>query len=222
MRLTADTVRVRPKPSLESTRAGGSARTPGIVEPLVAAAQHSELLLFGAVVPSAKKKVLLGRHRVDSDAQRATRLRLVHADEDWELYQKERMMVEQAYGVSPAEVAQLVRHMRQCTLEHPMRWFFYQVDDCAVGAVGLYEFALDGAVYCRLQDVDVFPRFRAQGHGNGLLDDALAQAATQGARAVVVGADEDDWPLGWYIRRGFSPLASVHKASHSALSRKDA
>jgi GNAT superfamily N-acetyltransferase len=192
------------------------------VTTLLEAARHSEFLLFGAVKEAPEKKVLLARETARSDVLPDSRLRLIRSSKEWAQYEDERLLIEQAYGLSPTEVATVVQHMKRSTSRHPIGWHFYEVDQAAVGAVGFFEFAFAGQPYCRLQDVDVFPRFRGRGYGNGLLQSCSSHAAACGAKALVVGADEDDWPLQWYIRHQFVPLCQAPKASHAALSQHDA
>ena len=54
-----------------------------------------------------------------------------------------------------------------------------------------------------------FPSWRGQGYGGALLAAGLDVLASESSRTAVVGADEDDWPLGWYRRRGFHDSARV-------------
>jgi GNAT superfamily N-acetyltransferase len=42
----------------------------------------------------------------------------------------------------------------------------------------------------------VFPSWRGQGYGDALLAAGLDVLASEGSRTAVVGAHEDDWPLG--------------------------
>ncbi len=189
---------------------------------LLAAAAHSEFLLFGEVQPSHKKKVLLARELGNRDSIVTGRLRLIHSPDDWSQYERERAAVEEAYGVTPTQVEAVVGHMRRSAARHPIRWHFYETEEVVVGAVGFFEYSTEGSFYCRLQDVDVFPRFRRHGHGNGLLSASLAHAQALGARALTVCADEDDWPLHWYVRHQFVPLATVPKALVAPFSHDDA
>jgi len=53
------------------------------------------------------------------------------------------------------------------------------------------------------------PGWRGQGYGDGLLTAVLAMLNAEGVSTVVVGADEDDWPLSWYRRRGFRDTVRV-------------
>ena len=55
----------------------------------------------------------------------------------------------------------------------------------------------------------MFPLWRGQGYGDALLAAVLEVLAREGSRTVVVGADEDDWPLSWYRTRGFHDSARV-------------
>lgn len=58
----------------------------------------------------------------------------------------------------------------------------------------------------------MFPRWRGLGHGNRLLRAIEALAMRTGISDLIVGADEDDWPLGWYQRRGYVTVDRVAKA----------
>ncbi|MGI5126019.1 GNAT family N-acetyltransferase [Pseudonocardia sp. CA-107938] len=62
--------------------------------------------------------------------------------------------------------------------------------------------SVDGAT-AWLNDVMTDPAHRRRGHGEALLDTALALADEAGCDLVGLGAVADDWPLTWYARRGF-------------------
>jgi ribosomal protein S18 acetylase RimI-like enzyme len=64
----------------------------------------------------------------------------------------------------------------------------------------------------RLQEVDVFPGHRGNGYGEAALTAICAQLASEGLRDIIVGAEEDDWTLSWYRRRGFHDVARVPSA----------
>ena len=177
------------------------------------AALASEALLFGAVQPAdaAPGKWLLGL--VARPSLRAPALHLIHSEDDWQHYLALRVEVERAWGMDPTGTAVMVRAMRERQRRLPIDWAFLRVNGQAVGAIGLLRF-MHGASACgRLQDVDIFPAFRHQGYGNMLLDavQAWAQNEPRPVKQLFVAADEDDWPLAWYERRGFMRLVRVGK-----------
>lgn len=140
----------------------------------------------------------------------AVRLRPIAGGAAWRRYLAARVAVEEAYGLDRDAVARVVRRMRDAAAAHPIRWSF--VVDAAgteVGAVGRFALAHAGERFWRLQDVDVFPPFRGRGYGNALLRATSERAARDGVAALIVAADEDDWPLAWYLRCGFVRVATV-------------
>jgi GNAT superfamily N-acetyltransferase len=78
-----------------------------------------------------------------------------------------------------------------------------------VGAGGSFRLPGPDQACARLQEIDVFHSWRGRGYGDGLLAALIARLRDQGCATVVVGADEDDWPLHWYRRRGFRDAARV-------------
>jgi GNAT superfamily N-acetyltransferase len=103
----------------------------------------------------------------------------------------------------------MVAAMRRRAATMPIRWCLVWARGERVGAVGLLAF--DGGEAGRLQEVDVFPRFRGHGCGRWLLGAIEADTAASGCRLLVVGADRDDWPLGWYGRNGYVEVAAVRR-----------
>ena len=58
----------------------------------------------------------------------------------------------------------------------------------------------------------MFPPWRGRGYGDALLVAVFGLPAAEGSSTVVVGADVDDWPLGWYRKRGFREIARLPAA----------
>jgi predicted N-acetyltransferase YhbS len=90
-----------------------------------------------------------------------------------------------------------------------LRLYFAQDGQQVVGGVGSFRLPVPHQSCAWLQEVDVFPGWRGQGYGDGLLTAVLAMLNAEGVSTVVVGADEDDWPLSWYRRRGFRDTVRV-------------
>lgn len=91
------------------------------------------------------------------------------------------------------------------------RYLAVRVDGAIVAAAQL---VVDGAT-AWINGIDTDPEHRRRGHGDALLAEALALAGEAGCDVVGLGAAADDWPLGWYARRGF---AEVERCWSAALS----
>ncbi|MGZ6371544.1 MAG: GNAT family N-acetyltransferase [Bdellovibrionota bacterium] len=136
-------------------------------------------------------------------------LRRVESDEDWRELTALRLTVERAYGLdSPELVRELIAQTRRCVRELSGAWYFARLREGGelVGEIGLIPFTRAGFRFVRFQDVDILPAHQGKGLGNALLSEALAEASRLGARAVCLKADTDDWPLEWYLARGFEAL----------------
>jgi ribosomal protein S18 acetylase RimI-like enzyme len=176
------------------------------------AALRSEALLFGDAMPvedAVGAKVLLVKRLVHGADEVRRALVAIEAKGDWADYAQERALVEEGLGAGAAEARRMVEAMRRRAAMLPIRWFFVWAGGERVGAVGLL--TLEGGVAGRLQDVDVFPRFRGRGLGRLLLRAIEAEAAAAGCRLLVVGADHDDWPSRWYERNGYRAVAVVRR-----------
>jgi GNAT superfamily N-acetyltransferase len=60
--------------------------------------------------------------------------------------------------------------------------------------------------------VDVFPEHRGHGFGTALLEGVRRLLVAENITTLVVGADDDDWPLDRYRRLGFRDVARVNKS----------
>ena len=81
----------------------------------------------------------------------------------------------------------------------------------AGGVVAAAQLRVDGAT-ASLESVVTDPDVRRRGHGNALLDLALATAASAGCDLVLLDAAADDWPRHWYARRGFTEVGRTWDA----------
>jgi ribosomal protein S18 acetylase RimI-like enzyme len=184
-------------------------------EGLRGVALRSEGLLFGEATPletadvPGVATVLLVKELAQGAGEVRHALARIEAEADWAAYAEERALVEVELGVGAAQARRMVEGMRRRAAALPLRWSFVWAGGERVGAVGLLTF--DGGAAGRLQDVDVFPRFRGRGFGRLLLRAIEAEAAALGCRSLVVGADHDGWPLGWYERNGYRAVARVFR-----------
>ena len=185
-------------------------KTPLFVRQLRAeAAIHSQQLLFGtASLPQVDEKpgiALLGKRVVRCRA--SDDLRIIASPVAWEDYFRLRCQVESAYGLDVAATWPMIETMRERQTRLSIKWYFLNVKQENVAAVGLLEFDFNHAHCGRLQDVDVFPQYRRRGFGNRLLSAIEALAANCGVADLFVEARENDWPLQWYVRHGYERLA---------------
>ena len=181
------------------------------------AALASETALFLDVVElaadagPAQEKVLLvlGAGGWASDRpEHALRLVPIVTEELWAVYERERVLVEEPFGAGPAQVAAMIDVLRKRAHDLGLAMLLGTVGEEPVAAVGYFE--VPGHPGCvRLQEVDVFPRYQGRGHGNDLMAAVTVRLRTAGLSPILIGADEDDWPLAWYRRHGFDDVCRV-------------
>ena len=134
------------------------------------------------------------------------------SDERWALYEDLRVAVESEFGLDEAAARSMVRCTRERGVRLGLRLWLATADAGAVvGAIAAFRPAQQPTPAARLQEVDIFPGHRGHGHGTALLEAARSRLSDQGVRLLIIGADEDDWPLGWYRRLGFGVVARVEK-----------
>jgi GNAT superfamily N-acetyltransferase len=136
-------------------------------------------------------------------------LRRVASPMHWNLYEDQRIKVEAGFGVSPEEAVRRVQQMREGTERTGVDLYLARDERRLVGAVGRFRLPVPDRPLARLQEVDVFPDWRGHGYGDALLSAVIGLLHDEGCGSVVVGADEDDWPLSWYRRRGFRDAGRV-------------
>lgn len=165
----------------------------------------------------APGKVLLVRDARHAFAARGLSLVLCDSDEQWSRYEDERIPVEASFGLDEASGRALVQSVRRRAVSLGLRlWLAFddrldQGYNEAVGGIAAFRHPGPVGPAARLQEVDVFPRYRGQGYGRALLEGARRLLVAEGVRTLVIGADEDDWPLGWYRRLGFRDVVRVLK-----------
>lgn len=182
------------------------------------AAVESERLKFGSVrvLDSATSdgagKALLA---LDLDAlplrDRRLSLRPIASQTDWEEYTEHRRAVEAVYGISGERVCAMIDELRLDEDRLGLRVFLAWEGQESIGGIGF--FPVPGTPVARLQEVDIFPPWRGAGRGDALLEAVAAALRADGFSTAVIGADEDDWPLDWYRRRGFRDAARVARPS---------
>ncbi|GLY28185.1 GNAT family N-acetyltransferase [Kineosporia sp. NBRC 101731] len=168
----------------------------------------SERLLFPDGRPGPLGKTLLVRSTQEPwPTVRRLRLRPLT---DWARYEQLRIEVEAGFGVGPEPARAMVAALRERIVR--LRLTMLIADD-DIGALGWFPWPTRADCarpgWARLQEVDVFPAHRGQGFGDALLAAALEHLAGCGVHTAIIGADEDDWPLDWYRRRGFTAVARV-------------
>ena len=157
-------------------------------------------------------KALLARDAATPFGAKSLALLDCDSDERWALYEDYRGPVEREFGLGEAEARALVRLARERAVRLGL-WLWLAIDDDGqiVGGVAAFRHRQDATLAARLQEVDVFPAHRGQGLGTALLEGARLHLSSQGVGVLIIGADEDDWPLAWYRRLGFRDVARVQK-----------
>ncbi len=136
-------------------------------------------------------------------------LQPVLSGQDWRDYENQRVVVEAGFGVDAVRALAMVEALRERSRRLGLVLYLASDAEQVVGAVGCFRLPPPHRQWARLQEVDVFPSWRGRGYGDALLAAVLELLVTGGSDTVVVGADEDDWPLTWYRRRGFRDVARV-------------
>lgn len=81
--------------------------------------------------------------------------------------------------------------------------------------VAAAQLRVDGAT-AAVESVMTDPEARGRGYGDALLARALELAGEAGCDLVVLEAAADDWPRGWYARRGFAEVGRTWAVSRAA------
>lgn len=133
----------------------------------------------------------------------------IDSDDAWRIYQTHRIEVERAFGVDPKRAIGMVAALRRRVEVVGLQMFHAVAGAHRVGSFGQLRVECANTTGHRLQEIDVFPRFQGMGYGNALLRIATERLRHADAQVVIIGADEDDWPLRWYRRHGFHDVARV-------------
>ncbi len=179
--------------------------------------ETERVLRSGAVQLSgegdAVGKALLVRDARHPFAPHGLTLLACDSDEQWSRYEDHRIPVEASFGLDEAAARALVHRTRRRAVLLGMRLWLApgQTDHDLVGGIAAFRHPEPTGPAARLQEVDIFPAYRGQGHGTALLEGARRLLVREGVCTLVIGADEDDWPLGWYRRLGFREVVRVSK-----------
>lgn len=186
-----------------------------------ALALATEQKIYDVVVPLdasdriGHAKVLLTRELSPSTApERQVILQPVVTEDAWNRYAYERVAVEAGFGVTESRARAMVDELRQRATRVGITLFFAVTGQDVVGAIGHFKLPVPNGHCARLQEVDIFPHWRGRGYGTSMLLEMLHHLASQGCTMAVIGADEDDWPLGWYRRHDFIDVLRVRSTRH--------
>jgi GNAT superfamily N-acetyltransferase len=159
---------------------------------------------------AGKGKALLVRRVAEPFRTRmSVSLRRIASAPHWRQYEDERIKVEAGFGILPEDAVRMVRQLREGTERTGLDLYLAHDGRRCVGAVGRFRLPVPDRPWARLQEVDVFPEWRGLGYGDALLSAAIGLLNDEGCHGVIVGADEDDWPVHWYRRRGFRDAVRV-------------
>jgi GNAT superfamily N-acetyltransferase len=164
-------------------------------------------------------KALLARSAVQPFLMKPMRLSLrpLHDEGAWEQYERLRLPVETSFGLTPEQGCAAVEATRiRVERQGFSMWLAVDERHQILGAMGAFRVPAHPDI-TRLQEVDVFPRHRGHGLGNDLLESIRLVLVERGVTVLLIGADEDDWPLSWCQRRGFQRVARVPVRRESSL-----
>lgn len=160
-------------------------------------------------------KILLARDASAPFSPCSLSLQTCDSDHLWALYEDYRVPVERELGLDEAAARALVRRTRERAVHLGLQlWLATAGAGQIVGGIAAFCPDQDGMSAARIQEVDVFPPHRGHGLGRALLEGVRLHLSSQGVRTLIIGADEDDWPLNWYRRLGFRDVARVEKPAH--------
>lgn len=156
-------------------------------------------------------KALLARSAVQPFLVGPMRLSLtpLHDEDMWQQYERLRLPVEASFGLTAVQGRAAVRATRTRVERQGLcMWLAVDERHQVVGAIGAFRVPAHVGI-ARVQEVDVFPQHRGHGLGGEVLESLRLVLVERGVTMLLIGADEDDWPLSWYERRGFQRVARV-------------
>ncbi|WP_162231719.1 GNAT family N-acetyltransferase [Allosalinactinospora lopnorensis] len=160
-----------------------------------AAGPRLDLVLTGACPRPESPGAAIRPATTEADWRRiAAMFRLDHEEEDRKDGRRPRTRGE-------TEQAILARRMKTPDVRYWIAW------DGGAPAGFFSSWPRDGGT-AMVEDLFVHPAHRGRGIAGALLHHAVTDARSQGAEAVLIRADADDWPKDFYHRRGFRPVAA--------------
>lgn len=149
----------------------------------------------------AEELVLMARSPADAPPAATELVESVAQSEVHDLWERSwRRDLSETGARLDAAVDQLVRRERSNDLVVAVTDLVVREADRVVAAAQL---RIDGGT-AALESVLTDPAARGRGYADALLGRALELAAAAGCDLVVLEAAADDWPRGWYARRGFA------------------
>ncbi len=166
-------------------------------------------VLTDAEAPDMGKTLLVRPATTPLLSRAQVSLRPAATEQEWRDYTRARVEVEAGFGVGREQTEEMVSDLRERTNSLGLRLYLARDGEQLVGAIARFILPAPHQNWARLQEVDVFPSWRGNGFGDAVLASMFAVLSAEGTTVAVVGADEDDWPLSWYRRRGFRDVARV-------------
>ena len=141
---------------------------------------HSARVLGPAESLGASKVLLVRDADEPRPDPRTVDLVPVMSMQQWRHNEEQRIAVEADFGVSESEARRMVGELRDRGARLGLRLYFAQDDQQVVGGVGYFRLPVPHQSYARLPEVDVFPGWRGQGYGDGLLTAGPRDAERRG------------------------------------------
>ncbi|MFJ8474467.1 GNAT family N-acetyltransferase [Kitasatospora sp. NPDC094011] len=125
---------------------------------------------------------------------------------------REAVLAQQSEWYEGEDLIRQLADRRPARLRGAERVHFLAARTAADGEVAAWvDLYLEPAAgLAQLEDLVTVGRHRGAGHGDTLLASGLALAAAAGIPRLFLLADAADWPRGWYARRGFTEIGSIH------------
>ncbi len=155
------------------------------------------------------KTLLVRPATAQLQSQARVSLRPAATEQEWHDYTRARVEAEAGFGIDREQTEVMVCDLRERAKSLGLRLYLARDGEHLVGAIARFLLPAPHQNWARLQEIDVFPSWRGNGFGDAVLASMFAILSAEGSAMVFVGADEDDWPLSWYRRRGFRDVARV-------------
>jgi N-acetylglutamate synthase-like GNAT family acetyltransferase len=108
-----------------------------------------------------------------------------------------------------SQVRASINFFKTCREQLKARWYLLKTSDSElVGEIGVVPFYFETRCLGRIQNVEIASKYKGQGFGNQLLWLVEQEAIQMGISALCLKAKPDDWPVNWYVRRGYEVVGS--------------